>query len=104
LNKSQCKIPRTFFRNVLGVAPVDCSRSLKRRRETICVDFSGYIRMANRNMFHNPSSQDRTNELPPGWEMLPDARTGWPYFVDHNTQTTSWEDPRMVGQKCYLFK
>ena len=55
-------------------------------------------------MFHNPFSQDRMNELPPGWEMLSDARTGWPYFVDHNTQTTSWEDPRMVGQKCGLFK
>lgn len=45
-------------------------------------------------MFHNPFPQ--MNDLPPGWEMLNDARTGWPYFVDHNTQTTTWEDPRMA--------
>ncbi|KAI8378514.1 hypothetical protein BD560DRAFT_389578 [Blakeslea trispora] len=31
--------------------------------------------------------------LPPGWEMRtnPDGR---PYFVDHNTRTTTWVDPR----------
>ena len=48
-------------------------------------------------MFHNQFPQSRMQDLPPGWEMLCDARTGWPYFVDHNTQTTTWEDPRMVG-------
>lgn len=31
--------------------------------------------------------------IPPGWEM---ARTpeGVSYFIDHNTKTTTWEDPR----------
>lgn len=31
--------------------------------------------------------------LPPGWEMrtTPEGR---PYFVDHNTRTTTWVDPR----------
>lgn len=34
-----------------------------------------------------------TGELPPGWEQrsTPDGRT---YFVDHNTRTTTWVDPR----------
>lgn len=36
--------------------------------------------------------------LPPGWEAKLDPRTGWMYFIDHNTQTTSWEDPRKSGQ------
>eukprot|EP00039_Didymoeca_costata_P029725 m.26075 g.26075 ORF g.26075 m.26075 type:complete len:321 (-) comp7766_c0_seq2:2740-3702(-) len=33
--------------------------------------------------------------FPPGWE---EARTedGTPYFVDHNTQSTSWNDPRQA--------
>lgn len=34
-----------------------------------------------------------TGELPPGWEQrfTPEGR---PYFVDHNTRTTTWVDPR----------
>ena len=34
-----------------------------------------------------------SGELPPGWEMrhTPENR---PYFVDHNTRTTTWVDPR----------
>jgi E3 ubiquitin-protein ligase NEDD4 len=34
-----------------------------------------------------------TGELPPGWEQrhTPEGRS---YFVDHNTRTTTWVDPR----------
>ncbi|CDS04104.1 Putative E3 ubiquitin-protein ligase [Lichtheimia ramosa] len=31
--------------------------------------------------------------LPPGWEMR-STPEGRPYFVDHNTRTTTWVDPR----------
>ncbi|CAO3618633.1 unnamed protein product [Mucor hiemalis] len=31
--------------------------------------------------------------LPPGWEMRTNPE-GRPYFVDHNTRTTTWVDPR----------
>jgi len=44
--------------------------------------------------------------LPPGWEMLIDATTGWPFFVDHNSQTTTWQDPRMKATPvsvCVIF-
>lgn len=34
------------------------------------------------------------DNLPPGWEMKYDTNTGWPFFVDHNTQKTTWQDPR----------
>ncbi|XP_076083980.1 uncharacterized protein LOC143054807 isoform X1 [Mytilus galloprovincialis] len=47
-------------------------------------------------MYHNQHSNSRMMDLPPGWEMLTDTRTGWPYYVDHNTQNTSWEDPRLT--------
>ncbi len=30
--------------------------------------------------------------LPPGWEMRIDPH-GRPYYVDHNTRTTTWERP-----------
>lgn len=46
-------------------------------------------------MYQSTYPQSINNEgLPPGWEMLFDKGTGWPYFVDHNTKQTSWEDPR----------
>lgn len=32
--------------------------------------------------------------LPPNIEMKIDPATGWPFFVDHATRTTSWNDPR----------
>lgn len=34
--------------------------------------------------------------LPSGWEMRL-TNTGRVYFVDHNTRTTSWDDPRLPG-------
>ncbi|XP_026560656.1 BAG family molecular chaperone regulator 3 isoform X2 [Pseudonaja textilis] len=33
--------------------------------------------------------------LPPGWEVKIDPQTGWPFFVDHNSRTTTWNDPRL---------
>lgn len=34
--------------------------------------------------------------LPPNYEMKIDPVTGWPFFVNHATRTTSWNDPRYV--------
>ncbi|KAL0914723.1 hypothetical protein M5K25_015096 [Dendrobium thyrsiflorum] len=31
--------------------------------------------------------------LPPGWEERRDAVTGKPFYIDHNTRTTTWEHP-----------
>ena len=32
--------------------------------------------------------------LPPGWEMKMDPQLRWPFFVDHSTHSTTWNDPR----------
>ena len=32
--------------------------------------------------------------LPPGWEQRLDQRSGKIFYVDHNTCTTQWVDPR----------
>jgi hypothetical protein len=37
--------------------------------------------------------------LPPGWEEMIDAETGQPFYVDHNTRTTSW----VRHSNCLLF-
>ncbi|XP_019852268.1 PREDICTED: E3 ubiquitin-protein ligase NEDD4-like [Amphimedon queenslandica] len=41
-----------------------------------------------------PRTED-LGDLPPGWELriLPDGRN---FFIDHNTHSTQWEDPRLV--------
>ncbi|CAH8468494.1 unnamed protein product [Schistosoma turkestanicum] len=31
--------------------------------------------------------------LPPGWEMRLDEKSGYFYFVDHNTRSTQWKHP-----------
>ncbi|XP_056147616.1 BAG family molecular chaperone regulator 3 [Lampris incognitus] len=44
---------------------------------------SPIVAMANNN-----------DPLPLGWEIKIDPQTGWPFFVDHNNRTTTWNDPR----------
>eukprot|EP00058_Branchiostoma_floridae_P009741 XP_002595229.1 hypothetical protein BRAFLDRAFT_241197 [Branchiostoma floridae] len=39
---------------------------------------------------------DDLGPLPPGWEMAHTA-SGQRYYLNHNNQTTTWEDPRNVG-------
>ncbi|KAI1822173.1 HECT-domain-containing protein [Xylaria intraflava] len=47
----------------------------------------------NSTLMHTGATTPGTGELPPGWEQrwTPEGR---PYFVDHNTRTTTWVDPR----------
>ena len=44
-------------------------------------------------IMHTGATSPGTGELPPGWEQrwTPEGRA---YFVDHNTRTTTWVDPR----------
>ncbi|XP_066557438.1 E3 ubiquitin-protein ligase NEDD4 isoform X2 [Amia ocellicauda] len=45
---------------------------------------------------HTPSPKPlyETGFLPAGWEIR-SAPNGRPFFIDHNTKTTTWEDPRL---------
>lgn len=38
-------------------------------------------------------TQKPSDPLPPGWEMSIDSQ-GRTFFIDHNTKTTTWTDPR----------
>lgn len=40
--------------------------------------------------------QQAQDPLPPGWQMRFDPQ-GRPYYVDHNTRTTTWERPLPLG-------
>ncbi|XP_015590171.1 uncharacterized protein LOC107265324 isoform X2 [Cephus cinctus] len=41
------------------------------------------------------AEQNDGSQLPPGWECRYDTRSGRPYFINHFTKTTTWEDPRV---------
>ena len=45
------------------------------------------------NQYTISSADDGEGPLPAGWERRTDSN-GRSYYVDHNTRTTSWEDPR----------
>ncbi|XP_066095366.1 BAG family molecular chaperone regulator 3 isoform X2 [Saccopteryx bilineata] len=48
---------------------------------------------------HSPMVQTASGDpLPPGWEIKIDPQTGWPFFVDHNSRTTTWNDPRVAPE------
>lgn len=46
--------------------------------------------------YSSPKSQHKAQQsfLPPGWEMRI-APNGRPFFIDHNSRNTTWEDPRL---------
>ncbi|KAM6916197.1 BAG family molecular chaperone regulator 3 [Xenentodon cancila] len=51
---------------------------------------------------HSPILTMASNDnepLPLGWEVKIDPHTGWPFFVDHNNRTTTWNDPRHDTKK-----
>ncbi|ANZ76228.1 BA75_02831T0 [Komagataella pastoris] len=58
---------------------------------------SGTVNASNNQTALSMASNGYTTfglgELPPGWEQRLTAE-GRPYFVDHNTRTTTWVDPR----------
>jgi E3 ubiquitin-protein ligase NEDD4 len=56
-----------------------------------------YIRMYGQNANSNSIQQQPVSQLgplPSGWEMRL-TNTARVYFVDHNTKTTTWDDPRL---------
>ncbi|KAI9674348.1 MAG: hypothetical protein M1829_003750 [Trizodia sp. TS-e1964] len=56
-----------------------------------------YIRMYGQNTSNTTIQQQPVSQLgplPSGWEMRL-TNTARVYFVDHNTKTTTWDDPRL---------
>lgn len=45
------------------------------------------------------ANSNDSDPLPLGWEVKIDPQTGWPFFVDHNNRTTTWNDPRHDTKK-----
>ncbi|EGE79535.2 E3 ubiquitin-protein ligase hulA [Blastomyces dermatitidis ATCC 18188] len=95
-----------------GLIKVECSpKTAQAQIRQICQTLSSRAPppgVANANaasMMATGATTAGTGELPAGWEQryTPEGR---PYFVDHNTRTTTWVDPRrqqyirMYGQNA----
>ncbi|XP_046703277.1 NEDD4-like E3 ubiquitin-protein ligase WWP1 isoform X2 [Silurus meridionalis] len=61
----------------------------------------GAMHQFNQRYLYSASMMSAENDplgpLPPGWERRVDSNDRV-YFVNHNTKTTQWEDPRTQGQ------
>ncbi|XP_056108039.1 NEDD4-like E3 ubiquitin-protein ligase WWP2 isoform X3 [Rhinichthys klamathensis goyatoka] len=61
----------------------------------------GAMQQFNQRYLYQPSGvaveNDPLGALPPGWEKRQD--NGRVYYVNHNTRTTQWEDPRTQGSR-----
>lgn len=51
---------------------------------------------------YGSATTDPQKLLPAGWDMYIDPVTGWPVYVDHNTRSTSWQDPRHSLQQAQV--
>ncbi|ROI16366.1 NEDD4-like E3 ubiquitin-protein ligase WWP1 [Anabarilius grahami] len=68
----------------------------------------GAMQQFNQRYLYQPSGgpveNDPLGALPPGWEKRQD--NGRVYYVNHNTRTTQWEDPRTQGllsrDRCFV--
>nr|XP_057919843.1 BAG family molecular chaperone regulator 3 [Doryrhamphus excisus] len=61
---------------------------------------SQYRAASGMNAMKTPSMASNDNDpLPLGWEVKIDPQTGWPFFVNHNNRTTTWNDPRHDTKK-----
>lgn len=54
-------------------------------------------------MSYHPTPNHGANmpPLPSNWEIRYDENSGYNYFVNHDTKTTQWEDPRLVNSNTY---
>ncbi|XP_068586277.1 E3 ubiquitin-protein ligase NEDD4-like [Cebidichthys violaceus] len=57
------------------------------------------------NSQHTPSPEatPESGSLPAGWEVR-SAPSGRPFFINHNTKTTTWEDPRQPKIPAHMRK
>uniref|UniRef100_A0A452SFP2 E3 ubiquitin-protein ligase n=1 Tax=Ursus americanus TaxID=9643 RepID=A0A452SFP2_URSAM len=110
VGESSCEA-NLFFNNHLIEPQIRRPRSLSSPTVTLSAPLEGAkdspIRRAVKDTLSNPQSpqpspynspkpQHKVTQsfLPPGWEMRI-APNGRPFFIDHNTKTTTWEDPRL---------
>lgn len=95
LSEPQIRRPRSLSSPTVTLsAPLEGAKDFPVRRAV--KDTLSNPQSPQPSPYNSPKPQHKGAQsfLPPGWEMriAPNAR---PFFIDHNTKTTTWEDPRL---------
>ncbi|XP_029300023.1 E3 ubiquitin-protein ligase NEDD4-like isoform X7 [Cottoperca gobio] len=95
LHEPQVRRPRSLSSPTVTLStPMEGANNIQVRRAV--KDTFSNPQSPQPSPYSSPKSQPKTQQsfLPPGWEMriAPNAR---PFFIDHNSRITTWEDPRL---------
>ncbi|XP_068191102.1 E3 ubiquitin-protein ligase NEDD4-like isoform X4 [Antennarius striatus] len=95
LHEPQVRRPRSLSSPTVTLStPLEGANNIQARRAV--KDTFSNPQSPQPSPYSSPKSQHKTQQsfLPPGWEMRI-APNGRPFFIDHNSRTTTWEDPRL---------
>ncbi|XP_067401556.1 E3 ubiquitin-protein ligase NEDD4-like isoform X4 [Emydura macquarii macquarii] len=95
LSEPQIRRPRSLSSPTVTLsAPLEGAKDSPMRRAV--KDTLSNPQSPQPSPYNSPKPQHKVTQsfLPPGWEMRI-APNGRPFFIDHNTKTTTWEDPRL---------
>ncbi|XP_054875248.1 E3 ubiquitin-protein ligase NEDD4-like isoform X8 [Amphiprion ocellaris] len=95
LHEPQVRRPRSLSSPTVTLStPLEGANNIQVRRAV--KDTLSNPQSPQPSPYSSPKSQHKTQQsfLPPGWEMRI-APNGRPFFIDHNSRVTTWEDPRL---------
>ncbi|XP_061887297.1 E3 ubiquitin-protein ligase NEDD4-like isoform X4 [Entelurus aequoreus] len=95
LHEPQVRRPRSLSSPTVTLStPLEGANNIQARRAV--KDTFSNPQSPQPSPYSSPKSQHKTQQsfLPPGWEMRI-APNGRPFFIDHNSRATTWEDPRL---------
>ncbi|KAK5604659.1 neural precursor cell expressed, developmentally down-regulated [Crenichthys baileyi] len=95
LHEPQVRRPRSLSSPTVTLStPLEGANNIQVRRAV--KDTLSNPQSPQPSPYSSPKSHHKTQQsfLPPGWEMRI-APNGRPFFIDHNSRTTTWEDPRL---------
>ncbi|KAM4809470.1 E3 ubiquitin-protein ligase NEDD4-like isoform 2-T2 [Rhinophrynus dorsalis] len=95
LSEPQIRRPRSLSSPTVTLsAPLEGAKDFPVRRAV--KDTLSNPQSPQPSPYNSPKPQHKGAQsfLPPGWEMRI-APNGRPFFIDHNSKTTTWEDPRL---------
>ncbi|XP_071385493.1 E3 ubiquitin-protein ligase NEDD4-like isoform X4 [Centroberyx affinis] len=95
LHEPQVRRPRSLSSPTVTLStPLEGANNIQVRRAV--KDTFSNPQSPQPSPYSSPKSQHKPQQsfLPPGWEMRI-APNGRPFFIDHNSRVTTWEDPRL---------
>uniref|UniRef100_A0A8D2ZZ52 HECT-type E3 ubiquitin transferase n=1 Tax=Scophthalmus maximus TaxID=52904 RepID=A0A8D2ZZ52_SCOMX len=95
LHEPQVRRPRSLSSPTVTLStPLEGANNIQVRRAV--KDTLSNPQSPQPSPYSSPKSQHKGQQsfLPPGWEMRI-APNGRPFFIDHNSRATTWEDPRL---------